>query len=294
MKPVGNFIKKSLNSLKADRALEIHRLKAAWLESVGPYISTQTQPAKIQGDTLCLVVSSPLWAQELKLQQRTILEKLRRALPELKLSKLVCWVGEPHRGHTPVELEPEPEEDAVPWRDLPIPQEREERIEESIKSITDESLQKKMRNLFRLSVQREIYLLSEGQLPCPLCGQLRPTDEEFCPPCTRERQENLERRVMRLLKQKPWLSAKDVFEQTPLRDRTTFLGIRKRLLGNLMLSAWQRTDGLSGPELVASMDDELRQLLLEITMLRCSLAPHQLAPKHFYFALGKRLAEGYL
>lgn len=294
MKPVGNFIKTSLNALKADRALELHRLKAAWLEAVGPFIAHQTRPVKIRGDALCLVVGSPAWAQEVKLQQRTILERLRRALPDLRIGKLICWVGELEGEHTPLEVEPELEEDIVPWRDLPIPPEREESIEKSIAGIGDQSLKEKMRQLYRLSVRRELYLLDQGQLPCPLCGQLRPSEEKLCAPCRREQKEELERKIMRLLKQKPWLTAQDVFDQTPLKDRSAFLTIRKRLLGNLMLSAWQRTEGLTGKELADSMDDDLRQLLLEITMLRCSLAPHRLASKHFYFALGKRLAEAYL
>ena len=32
----------------------------------------------------------------------------------------------------------------------------------------------------------------------------------------------------------------------------------------------------------------------DLPMLRCSLPAHALRPKHFYFALGKRLAAGYL
>lgn len=294
MQPLGSFLRKSISGLKADRALELHRLKAAWLEAVGPFIGSQTQPVKVKGDTLCLVVSSPVWAQEIKLQQRTILEKLRRSLPDIFLKNLVCWVGEPHAIIPAEEPDPEAPEESVPWKDLSIPQEREDKIEATLADLTDEGLKDKMRRLMRLSVQREIYLLNEGQLPCPMCGQLRPAEEPLCAPCRRERLDDIERKVMRLLNHKPWLSAKDIFEQTPLQDRATYLTIRKRLLGNLMLSAWQRTDGLSGQDLIDSMDPELRQLLLEITMLKCGLAPHQLQPKHFYYALGKRLADGYL
>jgi len=83
-------------------------------------------------------------------------------------------------------------------------------------------------------------------------------------------------------------------ERTPGVTRTRFMKIRKQLLADLMLSAWQRTDGMEGEELIESMDEELRTLLMDITMLRCSLPAHSLKPKHFYFALGKRLAKGYL
>ena len=42
------------------------------------------------------------------------------------------------------------------------------------------------------------------------------------------------------------------------------------------------------------MTDEFKALLMDITMLRCNLPAHSLQPRHFYFALGKRLAGGYL
>lgn len=295
MKRVGSFVSKTIHSMNASRAIELHQLKSAWMDAVGPFVGTQTEPVKVRGDTLFLVVSSPVWAQEIKLQQRLILDKLRKALPKHHLKKLTCWVGEPHaapaRKRSTEEI---PAEESVPWKDFPLPRERKEKIEATVATIEDEGLREKMRRLLELSVKRELYLVEEGQLPCPHCGKFRPPSQDLCDSCRRETQERLERRVMRLLSQKPWLSAKDVAEQTPLQDRTTFMAIRKKLLGNLMLSAWQRTSGLKGQELCESMDQPLRDLLLDITMLRCNLAAHLLKPKHFYFALGRRLAEGYL
>ena len=89
-------MKSSVKSLKADKAVKLHRLKTAWLSAVGTFMGTQTEPTKIQGDTLFLIVSSPAWAQEIKLQQRLILRNLAKALKDNPPKKIVCWVGQPH------------------------------------------------------------------------------------------------------------------------------------------------------------------------------------------------------
>lgn len=285
---------KSVRSLKAEKAIELHRLKSAWLDAVGPFMGTQTEPVKMKGRTLFLVVSSSMWAQEINLQQRLIIQKLKSTL-KTPPNKIVCWVGDPHaKRQAPVTKVETPEEELVPWKHLPVPEERQEGIEKTVATIEDEGLKKKMRKLLELAVQREIYLTAQGQLPCPLCGNFRPSEWDICKDCHRERQAERERKVMRLLAQRPWLTAEDLAEQTPIKSRTAFMEIRRKLLANLMLQAWQRTSGLEGAELKQAMDQELRTLLMDITMLRCSLQAHALRPKHFYFALGKRLAKGYL
>ena len=151
-----------------------------------------------------------------------------------------------------------------------------------------------MHRLLELSVQREIYLLQKGQLPCPHCGNFRPSEEQLCRDCKRELKAERERKVMRLLAERPWLKAEDLAERATIKNRTAFMEVRRKLLANLMLQAWQRTSGMKGEALKESIDEPLRTLLLDITMLKCSLPAHSLQAQHFYHALGKRLAEAYL
>lgn len=290
---MGNFIGKTIKSLKAEHAIQLHKLKLAWLEAVGPFLGTQTEPVKVSGRILYLIVSSPLWAQEINLQQRLILKKLRGTLGNPP-TKIVCWVGEPH-SHAQIPQEQEREKDElVPWKAVEIPEKRREKIEATVSTIEEGPLKERMRSLLELSVQREIYLVAQGLLPCPMCGNFRTPEYDICPDCEREKTASQERAISRMLARKPWLTAKDLMDRTPVKDRATFLRVRKQLLANLMLSAWQRTSGLEGVELSRTLDEKLRTLFLDITMLRCTLPAHLLQPKHFYFALGKRLAAGYL
>lgn len=293
MQRLGSYVHKTVRSLKAEQAIKLHQLKSAWLEAVGPFLGSQTEPVRVRYDVLYLVVSSPAWAQEVKLQQRLILQKLRSVM-RYPPKKITCWVGEVHVARTLETAEDDDSEDLVPWKNVKLPEARRARIEETVATISEPKLQNSMRKLLTLSVQRELYLLEQGQLPCPACGNFRPPELAICRECQKEKREEADRRVMRLLAQKPWLTARDAAEQLPLRDRATFMRIRKSLLAGMMLSAWQRTTGLEGRDLIDTMSSDFRSLLLDITMLRCSLPAHSLQPRHFQAALGKRLADAYL
>ena len=294
MKKLGQFVGKTVRSLKAEHAVKLHQLKSAWLESVGPLVGSQTEPVKIKGKTLFLVVSSPLWAQEINLQQRLILQKLRKSLPNPP-SKIVCWVGQPHtaKSNNPSSAKAGPRE-LVPWKNLDIPTERQEKIEKTLSTILDDRLRDKMRRLLELSVQREIHLIDKGQIPCPICGNFRDPSRTLCRACKREQSQERERRAMRILAQEPWLSGQDLADRSHIKTKPGFMKIRKTLLSNLMLQAWQATSGMDSEQIGNVMNEELRNLFLDITMLRCTLPAHSLKPQHFYAALGKRIASGYL
>lgn len=294
MRKLGSFVGRTIRSLKADQAVKLHQLKSIWLQAVGPFLSSQTEPVKVQNRILYLKVSTSVWAQEINLQQRMILDRLRRKMPNPP-RRIVCWVGEVHVAKEKwTDKDDSDSSDLVPWKDIPIPDDRQARIEETVSTITSPKLQKRMRQLLELSVRREIYLLAQGELPCPICGNFRPSDEPFCSQCERDRKAEYERTLLRLLANKPWLSAEEATEQVPLQSRASFLRARKSLLADWMLQAWQLTDSMDSDQIKKSMNPKLRALLLDITMLRCSLPVHSLQNKHFYFALGKRIAEGYV
>lgn len=295
MKQLGQFVGRSVKSLKADKAVKLHRLKSDWLNAVGAFLGSQTEPVSIKGNILYLRVSSSVWAQEINLQQRLILANLKKIMSKPP-KKIVCWIGEVHQKKERVapDKESQDPDESVPWKDVEVPPERREKLEATLATIDDPGLRERMKKLMMLSIQREIYLLGEGLLPCPICGNFRPPEETYCQNCERERREEGERAVMRLLARKPWLTAKDVGDRLPLKDKATFMRLRKALLADWMLDAWKSTSGMEGEELTKHVDSQLRSLFMDITMLRCSLPAQSLQPKHFYFALGRRLAGAYL
>lgn len=292
---MGRYVNQAVKALRAQKAIEFYRLKEAWRHAVGPILASQAEPSRLRGNVLHVTVSSPAWSQEIGMQQRLILARLREHLREAP-SKIVCWLGQPHAPaeRTKSADESVAEEDRVPWANLAIPPHRVDKIEKTLAELNDEGQRKKLRPLLELAVRRELYLLEQGLLPCPECGAMRSPERDCCEKCERERLEQAERRILRLLARKPESKLQDVMDLFPWAGRGRIVRLKKQLLGNLLMQAWQLSEGKDGQDLVALMTPGYRRLLVQITMLRCALPKTSLKSRHFVYALGKRLAEAFL
>lgn len=294
MQSLGRYVNEAVKGLNAGKAIEFHRLKEAWMLAVGPVLAGQAEPTRIRGNTLHVTVSSPAWSQEIQMQQRLILERLKKHLHKAP-TKIACWVGQPHLASTPTRpVKKESLEEQVPWAGLAIPAHRQAGIEATLAALSDPSQREKLRPLVELAVRRELYHLAQGQLPCPFCGAMRAAEQDSCDACERERVERAERKLMRLMEKKPWLKIRDLQDLAPWAGRAHILRLRKALHSNLLMQAWQLSEGCEGEELAAKMTPAYRRLLVNVTMLRCYLPESSLKPFHFQHALGKRLAGAML
>lgn len=291
---LGRYVNDAIRSLNAGKAIEFHRLREAWFQAVGPILAGQAEPTRIRGAVLHVTVSSPAWSQEIQMQQRLILDRLRERLGKAP-TKIACWVGQPHAVVGPTSGSgSQPPQESAPWLSTPIPPDRQARIEATLTELRDEGQRAKLRALMELSVRRELYYLAQGQLPCPVCGTMRPLEEETCPACRREKLEEAERKLMRVMARKPWLKIRDLQDLAPWAGRAQILRLRKALHSDLLRQAWQLADGLEGDELRKKITPEFARLLVQVTMLRCYLPESSLRPFHFHHGLGKRMASAYL
>jgi predicted nucleic acid-binding Zn ribbon protein len=73
-----------LTSILTDRGwnsvVREHRVFAEWREAVGGTIADNARPVKINRGLLVVVVSSPIWTQELSLMKETIIGRLNDRL----------------------------------------------------------------------------------------------------------------------------------------------------------------------------------------------------------------------
>lgn len=292
---VARYVDQAVKSLNAQKAVEFHRLKEAWLGAVGPVIAGQAEPTRIRGGVLHVTVSSPAWSQEIQMQQRLILGRLGEKL-STPPTKIACWVGQPHSAGADPSRGGEKKTggEPPPWASTPIPDHRRQRIEATLAELTEPAQRDKLRPLIESAVRRELYHLNLGQLPCPQCGAMRPAEDDCCQRCLAERQAEAENRLMRVMAKKPWLKLRDLQDIAPWAGRGHILRLRKALHSNLLMQAWQMSEGLEGEALEAKMSPDYRRLLVGITMLRCYVPPDSLRPYHFTLALGKRLAGAYL
>jgi predicted nucleic acid-binding Zn ribbon protein len=71
-----------------------HRVFTEWSEAVGATISDNARPIRINRGVLVVVVSSPVWAQELSLMKDTIIQRLNSRLGEAIVQDIRFIQGE--------------------------------------------------------------------------------------------------------------------------------------------------------------------------------------------------------
>jgi hypothetical protein len=292
---LGRYVNEAVKALNAQKAIEFHHLKEAWLQAVGPVLAGQAEPTRLRSGVLHVTVSSPAWSQEIQMQQRLILARLKSILRKAP-TKIACWVGQPYQSGAPHRgnRRKAATNEQVPWANQTIPPSRQTAIEETLAGLAEESQRVKLRPLIELSVKRELYFLELGQLPCPVCGCMRPLEQQSCDQCERERAEQAERKLLRLMARKPWLKIRDIQDVAPWAGRAQLIRLKKTLRTNLLQQAWQLSEGTEGEELASKMTPAYAKLLLDIAMLTCGLRKDSLKPRHFQYALGQRLAKAYL
>ena len=62
------------------------RIQEHWEEAVGADLAAHAEPGDLRGDTLEVLVSSPVWAQQLQLESPRLLSGLRDALGDVPAS----------------------------------------------------------------------------------------------------------------------------------------------------------------------------------------------------------------
>lgn len=89
-----------------------------WQRIVGERVATRSQPERVEGKTLWVIVQSSAWANELSLLSSMIVERLRRA--RIDVHGLRFRVGNPS-----IPARPEPLRPVIP---KPLPEGLEERL----------------------------------------------------------------------------------------------------------------------------------------------------------------------
>lgn len=90
---IGDILGKWTKSRKWDSKLRQYSLFSQWPEIVGTKIAQHAQPRIWRGDVLVVAVDHPTWMAELRMQESEILEKIRRASPEVAVKKIHWEAG---------------------------------------------------------------------------------------------------------------------------------------------------------------------------------------------------------
>lgn len=280
----GDYLEEVTQGLKADKGIRRQRIRQAWEEAVGTLIARNSEPIKIQGDTLIVRVTDTAWAQELSLRQGEILRRL--GLGKKTPTRMRCWVGAVDH----VSMVPEPRQPEFDWSELELSEERLEWAEKLAGEIEDPELREAVKRTVLQHEKARSLKTRQGMVPCPFCGHLRDPGLPICGDCRRERAEERRRRILQTLAREPWLDMKQLRERFPDLGRQEFIHHHRRLASNFRNDAWRMFWELEDGD---AFPLKLRSKLLELTMLVTHLTPDRITDRHLTFALGRRIAKSY-
>ena len=86
---VRDILRQAARTLGIEPAVYLVRAREVWPQVVGPILAAGgTEPRSLRGNTVVVVATHALVAQEVRLRREEILESLRRYLPEAGLREL--------------------------------------------------------------------------------------------------------------------------------------------------------------------------------------------------------------
>jgi predicted nucleic acid-binding Zn ribbon protein len=284
LRPAWTGLDEAIEELGMRRQLARHQLQACWPELAGSRLAAHSQPHRLRGPVLWVLTRSSNWTQELVLEQRGILDRIRQRFAHLGLEQIRCRVGTLR----PLLETPAP----APFpdlRQLVLPTSVVSRLEAVAAEIHDPELRASVLKALLQQERRNQWLRSQGAMACSHCGRLQ--SQKFCLGCRQERRRRRRQKLFRWLGRQPWLTLPEAQSRVPNLRGSEFHTARHQLLSNLRLQFWQLREGLPEGQPLAS---GLRQILVEICMLATSTPWDQLQEKHLRYALGKTWARAYL
>ena len=97
MKKVSNILPQSIEQSEILKSARAQLLFKHWPEVVGEFLSSKSFPDRFEKGIVWVHVENSVWAQELRLQEETILERLNQLSAESKLFQGIRVVIRP--GH---------------------------------------------------------------------------------------------------------------------------------------------------------------------------------------------------
>lgn len=160
-RPVVSFEKAAMSALEKIPGVEkelkrMVRLKARWLEVVGPHLITQVAFLRLKGDIAVLGVLDHVYATELRYMEPLIVEKINAVLGPRKVKRIQLKVIPRLPEEASMEAgDPPPDPFAPPPPDpAPLSPESRRKLEESLASIEDPVLRAQLERILLKSLRR--------------------------------------------------------------------------------------------------------------------------------------------
>jgi hypothetical protein len=142
-------LERSLHDLGLDKRLKAAHMVALWPKLVGPAVTKIASPAQLRNGTLFIDVADNIWIQELKFQERDLIERLNAAIGEPIVRRLFLQLARTPLAAADKAAEAEP----PPPAEMPVDPQQELAIEREVAHVRDPQLREVLKDFRRRLLQ---------------------------------------------------------------------------------------------------------------------------------------------
>ena len=141
-------LERSLRDLGLDKRLKAEQIVALWPTLVGPAVNKIAQPVQFRNGTLFIDVADSIWIQELKFQERHLIERLNAAIAEPIVRRLFLQLGRTPRASSDEAAAAKP-----PPAETPLDPQQELAIAREVAHVRDPQLREVLKDFRRRLLQ---------------------------------------------------------------------------------------------------------------------------------------------
>lgn len=140
---------RTLRDLGLDKRLKTEQISAWWTQIVGPAVAKIASPGQFRNGTLFIDVNDHLWMQELKFQERELVERLNEALGEPLVRRLFLQLARTPAAAVGPSVAEAPAAPPGP----PLDPQQEAALEREVASVRDPQLREVLKGFRRRLLQ---------------------------------------------------------------------------------------------------------------------------------------------
>ena len=256
----GDFLPRFIGSLAGKKKFQENFVFFHWEKIVGSMLAAHVKPMRLDFRTLLLAADTPVWANELRYMERSLIDKVNGYVGE-ELVKAVRFISS--NGRTwPASLKKKPAPKT--WS---APKEEEKKQAADIcAAVQDNEVRDAIACAMAQAIARQRQAIAAGGEICPRCGALS-AGRSLCPSCERRERQEKRRHIRRLLLSQPWLRYHEINKAVPCSPDLA------------MAARWELAQELSGRVI---MGDETSDDARRLAMLVASLTPEKLSAEKLH------------
>lgn len=183
----------------------VFSMQKKWEQICGANVAKHSKPVRLERKILYVNTDSSVWANHLLLMKQQFINNINRVLLNNPVRDIKFFAGAIENF-----LAAPVKEAELQLKFLPLTAAEKQNIVQSLQSVADKDLQKKLAHFRQTCLQRQKALLAENNnVVCQNCGAPVFEGSTLCRVCQRYVKEKLHTALVKLLTVEPWLGYSD-------------------------------------------------------------------------------------